>query len=519
MKAISAGRLAEAGRSPIVGRYQVCYRRVLLALGTLTGAAVLMGGNLSLRAEGSRPPAIQVWSNNRQVPVIEHRVRGHLNCTYAPLSLPGSADVVVDAPGGVRHWSVSPVQCEVPVTLEEGRLKFSMLKSHHLVVTVNGTRLLLLADPPDDGAFPPDKPVLDVTAPPYQLEQSGARDATAILQKACDDAGALASGGIVLLPPGLYKTTGIRLPSRVQLCLAGGAVLQGSEVAQDYPEYPETPGTTVTNSLIRVEGSEHVRLFGRGTLDAQGHRLSGDAASRDAPRLLTNCITVERSHCVSVEGIICKEATAVAVSFLQCQDVAVRRVKVINDVGSGDHVDGIRLAAVERGLVEDCLVHTTADAFAVSAPAGTTTEQVVFRQLVAYTTARALRCGPQGAADMKRIRFEEVDVVHARDAVDVMHGEGEGNWSDIVFRDIRVEDCGRNSLAMHLLGGGSLRDVRFEDVYFAKVRPGFISGFDPGHQVEDVVFAGLEMAGRCIVDGETAGIRVGPFAAEIRFED
>ncbi len=128
--------------------------------------------------------------------------------------------------------------------MERGRLKFTLLTSHYMVVTVNGLRLLLLADPPED-ELPEHQKVLDVTAPPYSLDRSGAKDGTDVLQKACDDAGALANEAVVMLPPGLYTTTGIRLRSRTQLYLAPGAVLQGRDDAESYPDYPSAPGKTL----------------------------------------------------------------------------------------------------------------------------------------------------------------------------------------------------------------------------------------------------------------------------------
>ncbi|MEZ0386853.1 MAG: glycosyl hydrolase family 28 protein [Verrucomicrobium sp.] len=480
--------------------------------------AVFSGGAAGLHAERNRPPVINVWVNDQQVPVIEHWVGGQLNCTYAPLTLPGSADVEVEVPGGVRHWTVSPQKCEIPVTLEGGRLKFSMLTSKYMVVAVNGMRLLLLADPPEDG-LPDEKKLLDVSAAPYNLDRSGAKDCTTVLQKACDDAGTLGNGAIVVLPPGLYTTTGIHLRSRTQLYLAPGAVLQANDVPEAYDECPLSPGTTRTAALIRLDGVEHVRIFGRGTIDARGQALAGDPAAREESRLLASCIEAQMSHCLSIDGVICKETTAVALNISESHDIAIRRIKVINDLSSSDCVDGIRISASQRALVEDCLVHTTEDAYAVTGGEAAPTEQVVMRRLVAVTSARALRCGPLAHNGMERIRFEDVDIVQARDALVLMHGEGKGDWRDITFRDIRVENCGRNNLAIHLLGGGSIRDIRFEDVHFAQSRPGFLRGWNDDSRIQSITFAGLEIEGRPAQNAASAGLRVGDFVDDIRFDN
>lgn len=322
-----------------------------------------------------------------------------------------------------------------------------------------------------------------------------------------------------MLPPGLYTTTGIRLRNRTQLYLSSGAVLQGSVEAESYPEYPTVPGKTAATALVKMDGVEHVRVFGRGTLDARGITLAGEASGRDGRRLLAGCVAIERSRCVSLEGIICKEASAVAIHATHSQDVAMRRVKVINDLNSSDRVDGIRLSGTQRALVEDSLVYTTEDAFAVTAPEGAVAEQAVLRRLIALTSARALRCGPQSSSGMLRIRFEDVDIVQCRDAMDVMHGEGKGEWEDVVFKDIRVEDCGRNGIVVQLLDGGGIRGVRFENVSFKQRRPGFLRGLDAESSVRGVTFAGVEVAGLPASNAEIAGLKVGEFVHDLRFDD
>jgi hypothetical protein len=170
-------------------------------------------------------------------------------------------------------------------------------------------------------------------------------------------------------------------------------------------------------------------------------------------------------------------------------------------------------------VVEDCLVYTTEDAFAVTAPEGAAVEQAVFRKLIALTSARALRCGPQSSSGMLRIRFEDVDIVQCRDAMDVMHGEGKGEWEDVIFKDIRVEDCGRNGIVVQLLDGGGIRGVRFENVSFRQRRPGFLRGLDAGSGLNGVTFAGVEVAGLPVTNAEIAGLKVGEFVHELRFDD
>ena len=150
-----------------------------------------------------------------------------------------------------------------------------------------------------------------IPSPPARPEQ----DATATIQRALNDAGALGGGATVRLPRGVFTTTGVKLRSRTRLHLAEGAVLQGSARAEDYAEFPAQPGKTGISALVRIEDAEDVRVFGRGTLDARGFALAGDAATIEDVRFKARCLTIECSTNVVIEGIVCRESTSWAVPF------------------------------------------------------------------------------------------------------------------------------------------------------------------------------------------------------------
>lgn len=461
------------------------------------------GAVFSLRVDG------------REIPVFEHRVRGRLNCAYAHFTVGERVEVAVKLPAGARSWTLSPLSLGIPTAADAGVLRFHLAAPRYLVLTVDGVRLLLLADPPPP--LPGAERIIDVTSAPYAADASGVRDATASLQRALDHAGALGSNTVVHLPPGTYTTTGVKARSHTQLHLAKGAVLQGSGRAEDYVEYPKVPGKTGISALIRIEDAKHVRVFGHGTVDARGFALAGEAATIEEVRLKARCFTIERSQHVTIEGVICREATSWTLPFFHCSDVAVRRVKVINDLGPLEHSDGIDLCATQRGVVEDCLVHTTDDAFCAKGHEGAPTEDLVFRRLVALSATRGLKCGMQAYEPMRRIRFEDVDIVQTRDGIDLMHWDGFGAWQDISFKGIRVESCERRSVSATVREGGSIAGVRFEDVQFAEARPGFFRGKDATQCIDGIVIKNLRIAGRPVITLKEAGIATNAFTRRIRF--
>jgi polygalacturonase len=268
-----------------------------------------------------------------------------------------------------------------------------------------------------------------------------------------------------------------------------------------------------------VEDAEDVRIFGHGTLDARGFALAGEAATIEEVRLKARCLTVERSRRVTVEGPVCRESTSWSVPFFHSTDVAARRIKVINDLGPLEHSDGINLCAVRNGVVEDCFVHTTDDAFCAKGHEGGPSENLIFRRLVALSATRGLKCGLQAYEPMRNVLFEQVDIVRTRDGIDLMHWDGAGEWSDITFRDVRVEQCERRSITATVREGGSIRDVRFDRISFSQARPGFLRGENAANRIEGVTFTDLVMGGERIASLSASGIKANEFVGDIQFLD
>lgn len=268
---------------------------------------------------------------------------------------------------------------------------------------------------------------------------------------------------------------------------------------------------------IAVTDAENVHILGYGTIDARGYELAEDANGIGNVRLKVRALTIERSRNVTVEGLTCLNSTSWSVPFYNSTDVIARRVKVINDIGSLKHSDGINLCAVKNGLVEDCFVHTTDDAYCAKDYKGNPSENLTFRRLVALSGTRGAKCGMQAYEGMKNVLFEDIDVVQTRDGIDLMHKDGSGDWKNITFRDIRVERCSGNSIMASISGGGTIHGVRFQQISFADVRPGYLRGKSASSSIKDVSFSQVTMGGRLVEDLKSANISVNPFVYEISF--
>ena len=85
--------------------------------------------------------------------------------------------------------------------------------------------------------------------------------------QAAVDAACAAGGGIVLLPPGVYRTGTVRLNSGVQLHLDEGATILGSTNRTHYPQ----------QGLIYADGARNIAVTGPGVIDGQGQAFTSRA--------------------------------------------------------------------------------------------------------------------------------------------------------------------------------------------------------------------------------------------------
>ena len=135
---------------------------------------------------------------------------------------------------------------------------------------------------------------LDVTKPPYNAVGDGKTMNTAALQQALDDCGA---DQAVCLPAGIYLTGALRLHSDMELYLDKDAVLQGTDVVEDYlPRiHSRFEGTELEcySSLLNLGTLDHttgpncenVVIRGEGTIASGGQTLALRVIESETARL------------------------------------------------------------------------------------------------------------------------------------------------------------------------------------------------------------------------------------------
>jgi hypothetical protein len=488
------------------------------------------------------------------VPGADHRVRvsgrpvfveTSAGVSYVRFAMRRPVDVEIEVRRPIAGHSIDPVSRFSSASITGTIIRFALPEPGAVVVRIVGLEpLFVLADPPD--ADPPvggSPGVIDVTD--AGADPTGQQLATGAIQAALDAAASRPSGGIVLIPPGTFRSGTLILRSNVTLHLAPGALLQGSDDPADYPIDPgryETAGdaslapdarylgrTMTYSRLLLVDRAEHVRIRGRGTIDGAGTVLRTQRGA--APNLLR----VRESQDVVIEDVLFRNAAAWSLHVLASRDVAMRNVKVIND-RTTLNTDGIDLDMSTDVSIERAFIHTKDDAICVKASGNSDLTgdpaRITVTDCLVSSLDAALKVGTETAATkISDIVFEDVFVFDSGRAMSVVVRDG-AIVERVTFRRIWV-GSDVDHLVEQVIGVrdpeaelGLIRDLVFEDVvaptwtapasnwtWYAQFRAGrpgrdtpvdVFAGADPVHAVDGLTFRRFVVNGRHLTDASTA---------------
>lgn len=186
---------------------------------------------------------------------------------------------------------------------------------------------------------------------------------TAAIQAAID-ACAVAGGGRVVVPAGVFVSGAIALKSCIELHLAAGAVLQGSRDFRDYPLMDfEMQGYRVRHwpaSLVTGVGLHDVSITGHGTLDGQGDVWWKYIDEKgDLPRPVL--ISLNDCDRVLVRDIRAMNSPSWTFRLMVCRNLVVDGVSVKNPWRQYRNNDGINLVSCRDARVVNCHVDTGDD--------------------------------------------------------------------------------------------------------------------------------------------------------------
>ncbi len=206
---------------------------------------------------------------------------------------------------------------------------------------------------------------------------------TQAIQKAIDQTAA-AGGGVVEIPAGTFRSGSIFLKPQVELFLAQGAVLLGSNQIDDYPKLPtRIEGHTEPwrMALVNAQNLEHVRISGPGKLDGNGilfwaafwqRRKENPRCTNlevERPRL----VFIDRCKDVQLSGISLQDSGFWNLHLYKCQKVLIEGVRITAPTTGhilGPSTDGIDVDSCQGVTVRKCYISVNDDNIALKGSKG-----------------------------------------------------------------------------------------------------------------------------------------------------
>lgn len=287
---------------------------------------------------------------------------------------------------------------------------------------------------------------------------------TPALQKAID--AAAQKGGVVTLAPGQYLTGALFLKKGVELRLAKGVTLLGSQDLKDYPErMTRVAGIEMLwpAALLNILDQDNVAITGEGTVDGQGKvfwdsywALRKDYEPKglrwivdyDAkrPRLLV----AANSSNVTIKGVTLQRSGFWTVHVLYSKNVTVDGITIRNNVGGhGPSTDGIDIDSSSYVLVQNsdidcnddnfCLKSgRDADGLRVNRPA----EYIVIQNCVAGAGGGLFTCGSETSGGIRHVIARHLTAKGTGVGIRIKSALNRGG----TVEDIKVDDIQLNGV-------------------------------------------------------------------------
>ena len=327
--------------------------------------------------------------------------------------------------------------------------------------------------------------------------------------QAAVDAAAAKGGGTVEVPSGEWMTGSVELKSGVELRLARGAVLKGSVDRRDYnanDAFPENKWSDAEEwsggHLIWARCATNVAITGEGTVDGNGSAFFG-ACDEDSrwpyykyglklhptdrewfrPGMM---VAFFRSRGIRIEGVTLRNPPAWTCHLRCCDGADIRGVTVDADRTIANS-DGFSIDCTRNVKVENCVLRTGDDGFAIRASCGLHAatnfcENIVIRDCDVWSCCYGIRIGI-GTGTIRNVTVENSRIHEAAEAgigfTPAWIDAGRNCYiEDVVVRDCTISECVRPVSGGPSGGDSLVTGIRFEDCVFNTLLPVRVKGGD-----------------------------------------
>jgi hypothetical protein len=350
----------------------------------------------------------------------------------------------------------------------------------------------------------------------YGAQPSRTGNAQASIQRAIE-ACAVAGGGQVLVPAGVFGTATIYLRSNVELRLASGATLLALSDSTLYRNDKAgllDAGDSFIPALIVVKNVSNVSLTGPGRVlgeprfasvlisapDAYpGWTANAQAAGVDLHALRVRDPKVSLVYISGCRNVILSDIHIENSPNWSChlqwsQDVTIRSIHITSSLERGVNSDGLDIDGCKRVLISDCIIRTGDDAICLKTTRqggrSETCEDISVTNCTLSSSSCALKIGTESNSDFRRILFTNCTISESNRGLGIIVRDG-ATVSDVVISNI-VLDCQRrpffwwgNGEAFHFIvlkrnpdtKVGSIENVRIQGISGRVEGTSTITGF------------------------------------------
>ena len=243
----------------------------------------------------------------------------------------------------------------------------------------------------------------------------GRTNSTAAVQKAIDSC-AGRGGGVVLLPPGVYRTGTIFLKSGVALELSGGAEIRAIESLDAFPATEfALPGNYrffMKHALICAEGATDIAIRGSGSINGMGACEAFKQTTWKVPDRYCNRPTLIRfvdCRGVRVEGVRLLDSAFWTFHLLGCSDCTIRGI-TLQSRSPNYNGDGLDVDSCEDVRISDCLIDSQDDAISIKGTTARPCRRIVVTNCLLSSHCNAIRVGAENTGGFEDLHFSQCHI-------------------------------------------------------------------------------------------------------------